>query len=267
MFSDWIFWMGLSRLDYYLLSLFDNYPSCLWHQIILFERLANPWKIIFIQRVTYCCEYLSLFVLCFASGLSIDCSDTPSNSPSWCIFTGLILRVIRDNHSFVLWLEWERCFSINIYHGHGLGLYPDHFTPTDHCIKIIRNRIYYVWTIFSCIFLSSFVRNINHRLRGYSNPDDVMDLHSRHFHHFYGGVDSFPSNISPQDRFHNESFCHRFCSFFSFSKATSSEIEGDSQTRLVVSSRQPRDQRQPPQGKIPDDPFFHRFDFPDCSGF
>jgi hypothetical protein len=27
---------------------------------------------------------------------------------------------------------------------------------------------------------------MNHRLRGYSNPDDVMDYHSHHFHHIGG---------------------------------------------------------------------------------
>lgn len=140
------------------------------------------------------------------------------------------------------------------------------YIPTTLLLLTIVSRSsgtgYIMSELFSLASLSSFVRNINHRLRGYSNPDDVMDFHSRHFHHYYGGVESFPSNPSPENRFHNESFCNRFCSFFSFSKGTSSEIEGDSQTRLVVSSRQPRDQRQPPQGKIPDDPFFHRFDLP-----
>jgi hypothetical protein len=131
----------------------------------------------------------------------------------------------------------------------------------------------------SCIFLlfphfSPFhfsVRNMNHRLRGYSNPDDVVDLHSRHIHHFYGGIETFPVNPSPQSRLQdieNESFCHRICSFLSLkSNNSAAETEGDAQTRLVVSRRQPRDQMQPPPGKTPEDPFFlHRFDpNPHCS--
>lgn len=79
-------------------------------------------------------------------------------------------------------------------------------------------------------------RSMNHRLRGYSNPDDLVDSQSQHYHH-YGHAEPLASQSSQDIKGEQpeDSICVRCFStlvaFFSKQQVRNDEMAGDEQTR------------------------------------
>jgi hypothetical protein len=166
-----------------------------------------------------------------------------------------------------------------------LGLHPHHLAATDNRLKIIWYRLHHVSSFPPpppsppMAYLTSslaFIRNMNHRMRGYSNPDDLIDSHSHHFHHL---GEATPMNPSPPSigvkkvtkEIENDSFLSRFyvgvCSMCGFGGEKESADDGQTRlrdffivgiclmllSRLVISRRQPPAQREP--SNVSEDPF------------